>query len=167
MFRGLDRGGARGCRARRTLAARLPTALAALALGLAVAGCGSTKPLTRAQLVSHANTLCTQVQTKMKHVGTAKTVQGLAHIAHKLAGFEQEQLESMKQLKPPASMAADWKQMIEGAEEVAEYAGSLSTDVQLKKKKAALEQLKQIGAVEKRISPITKRDGFTSCTQLS
>jgi hypothetical protein len=165
MFRGLDRGGARECTARRTRAARLPSALAALALGLALSGCGSTKPLTRAQLVSHANALCTQVQTKMKHVGTANTVQGLAHIAHKLAGFEQQQLESMKQLKPPTSLGADWKQMIEGAEEVAEDAGSLSTDVQLKKKKAAIEQLKQIGTVEKRISPIAKRDGFTSCTQ--
>ncbi len=149
------------------LAVRLLAVLAALTLGLAVAGCGSTKPLTRAQLVSHANALCMQVQMKMKHVGTAKTVQGLALIAHKLAGFEQQQLESMKQLKPPGSLAADWKQMIEGAEEVAEYAGSLSTDVQLKKKKAAVEQLKQIGAVEKRIAPVAKRDGFTSCTQLT
>lgn len=146
---------------------RLLMPLTVLALGAAVAGCGSAKPLTRAQLVSHANALCTQVQTKMKHVGTVKTVQGLALAAHKLAGFEQHQLESMKQLKPPRSLAGDWKQMIEGAEEVTEDAGTVSTDVQLKKNKAAVEELKQIEKVEQHLSPIAKHDGFKSCSELS
>lgn len=103
----------------------------------------------------------------MKRFGSIKTVEGLALAAHKLAGFEQHQLESMKQLKPPRSLAGDWRQMIEGAEAVTEDAGTVSTDVQLKKSKAAVEELKQIGKVEQHVSPIAKRDGFTSCTELS
>ena len=166
MFWGIDRGGVIGGTACRRPAARLLIALAALALGIAVAGCGSTKPLTRAQLVSHANALCTQVQTKMKQAGPAKTTQELAQLADKLASFEQHQLESMRKLKPPSSLAADWKQMIEGAEEIAEDAGTLSTDVQLKKEKAAREALQRIGNVEQHIPPLAKRDGFTSCTEL-
>lgn len=132
-----------------------------------MAGCGSATPLTRAQLASHANALCIQLQNKIKQVGPARTTQGLAHLAHKLAGFEQQQLEAMHKLTPPASMASDWKQMLQGAEEIAEAAGTLSTDVQLKKQKAADEALKQVGKVEQRIKPIAKKDGFTSCEELA
>jgi hypothetical protein len=136
---------------RRARRPRLLAALAAAALGVAVAGCGSATPLTRAQLVSHANALCTQLQNKVKRAGPAKNTQDLARLAHKLAGFEQQQLEAMHKLTPPASMASDWKQMIAGAEEIAEAAGTLSTNVQLKKDKAADEALKQVSAVEQRI----------------
>jgi hypothetical protein len=134
---------------------------------VAVAGCGSATPLTRAQLVSRANALCTQLHNKMKQVGPAKTTQDLAHLAHKLAGFEQQQLEAMHKLTPPASLASDWKQMLQGAEDIAEAAGTLSTDVQLKKDKAAGEALKQAGKVQQHIKPITERDGFTSCKELA
>jgi hypothetical protein len=146
---------------------RLLPLLAAIALGVAVAGCGSAAPLTRAQLVSRANALCTQLHNKMQQVGPAKTKQDLARIARKLASFEQQQLEAMHNLTPPASMASDWKQMIEGAEEIAATASTLSTEVQLKKNKAAGEALKQLGKVEQHMKPIVERDGFTSCKELA
>lgn len=138
---------------------------AALCLSAALVSCGSAKPLTRAQLVRHANALCTQVQVKMKKVGPANTTQELADVADKLAGFEQHQLEAMRKLKPPPAMASDWKHMIEGAEEITKDAGNLSANVQ-PKKKAAIEELNQVGKVEQRISPIAKHDGFKSCSQL-
>jgi hypothetical protein len=169
MFRGFVRGGGREgtTHARRARRPRLLAALAAIALAVAVAGCGSATPLTRAQLVNHTNALCTQLHNKMKQVGPAKSTQDLARLARKLAGFEQQQLEAMHKLTPPASMASDWKQMVQGAEEIAEAAGTLSTDVQLKKDKAAGEALKQVGSVEQRIKPIAEKDGFTSCEQLT
>jgi hypothetical protein len=163
MFGGFDRGRVRVVRGRP--AAHLPIVVAALCLGAVLAGCGSAKPLTRVQLVRHANALCTQVQMNMTKVGPANTTQELTHVADKLAGFEQHQLEAMRKLKPPPAMASDWKHMIEGAEEITQDAGNLSTNVQ-PKKKAAIEELNQVGKVEQRISPIAKHDGFKSCSQL-
>jgi hypothetical protein len=148
------------------IAARLPVPVLALTLGLAVAGCGGAKPLTRAQLVSHANALCTQVHTDVKKAGPAKTPQEFVQLTGKLAGFEQHALESMRSLKPPAALASDWKQMIEGAEEVAESVGTLSTDARLKKEKGEREALAHVVSVEKKITPIVERDGFTSCKEL-
>lgn len=147
------------------MALLLLAAVASLAAG--VAGCGSAQPLSKAQLVRRANALCTQVQQKMKKVGSANTTQELAHVARKLAGFEQQQIESMRKLTPPAALASDWKQMIEAADEVAANAGTLSTDVSLKKDKQAGEALKQIGRIHERILPIVKRDGFISCEELA
>lgn len=140
--------------------------IAIASLAIAVAGCGSAQPLSRAQLVRHANALCKQVQEKVKKAGPTKTAQDLARVARKLAGFEQQQIESMHNLTPPRSMAADWKQMIEAADDIAAGAGNLSTDIQLKKLKQAREAIKQIGHVHERIVAIVKRDGFTSCDEL-
>jgi hypothetical protein len=103
----------------------------------------------------------------MKNIGPAKTTQQLAHAARKLAGFEQKQLEAMRSLTPPASMASDWKQMIEAADEIAASAGNLSTDIQLKKQKQAVQAFKQISEVHEHVVPIIERDGFTSCKELT
>lgn len=140
---------------------------AALALGVALAGCGSAKPLTRAQLVSDANGICARIHAEIKKQGLANTPQQFAHLVRKLAGFEQQQLEAMRKLKPPSSLASDWKHMLEGAEEVAEDAGNLSTDVQLKKEKTSREALTGILHVQQRLSPIAARDGFTNCKELT
>lgn len=151
---------------RRTHAARLLISGAALVLAIGLAGCGSTQPLTRAQLVSKADRICAQVHHKVHAIGPASTPQQLSRLAHKLAGFEQQQIESMRKLKPPASLASDWKQMVEGAQEIAEGTATLSTDIQLKKEKQVGEALKQIGKVEQRLAPVVAKDGFTSCKEL-
>lgn len=148
------------------LAARLPVAVLAPIAAVALAGCGSAKPLTRAQLASHADALCAQVHAEVKSSGPAKTPQDFVRLTKKLAGFEQHALESMRSLTPPPALASDWKHMIEGAEEVAEDVGSLSTDAQLKKEKGEREALEHVLSVEKRITPIVEKDGFTECKEL-
>ncbi|MGA8355578.1 MAG: hypothetical protein WB698_15570 [Solirubrobacteraceae bacterium] len=107
------------------------------------------------------------MHAEVKQVGPAKTEQDFVRLTRKLAGFEQHALASMRNLKPPPALTGDWKQMIEGAEEVAESVGTLSTDAQLKKSKAANEALAHIVQVEKKISPIVERDGFTNCKELT
>lgn len=72
----------------------------------------------------------------------------------------------MRMLKPPTSLASDWKALIDGVEEISESAAALSTDVQFKQNKHALEALKQIGQVERRVGVIVKRDGFKNCEEL-
>ncbi len=103
----------------------------------------------------------------MKRVGPAKTTRQFADLADKLASFEQQQLDSMRKLKPPPSLASDWKRMIESAEEITDAVGTLSTDVQLKKDKAAGEELQKVGKVEQSIRPIVEHDGFTRCKELA
>jgi hypothetical protein len=140
--------------------------IALLLTAVCLTGCGSAKPLSRAQLVDRTDALCTRVQKKMKTVGPADGAQGLARVARKLASFEQQELESMRMLTPPTSLASDWKALIEGVEEISESAATLSTDVRFKQNKHAIEALKQIGQVERRVSVIVKRDGFKNCEGL-
>jgi hypothetical protein len=157
-----DHSGSANRRRRRALAAALCASIA-----VTVAGCGSAQPLTRAQLVKQADAICFQVQKKMKTLGSSNTPKQLAFVARKLAGFQQQELEQMQRLKPPTALASDWKKILEGAEEITENAGTLSTDIQLKKDKQAGEALKQIGATEQRVALVVKRDGLTRCDQLT
>lgn len=139
----------------------------AISLALVAAGCGSSaQPLTRKQLVAKANAVCSTLHKKMKEVGPANSPGELAHVAEKLAGYEQQQIEAMRKLTPPKQLASDWKQMIEGAEELSESIATLSSALQAKKKKQAEEALKQTATVEKRVTAIAKRDGFTACSEL-
>lgn len=134
---------------------------------LALSGCGSSaQPLTRKQLVSKADAVCSRLHRKMKSVGPANSPGQLSHVAEKLAGYEQQQIEAMRKLIPPKHLASDWKQMIEGAEEISENVATLSSALQAKKKHEAQEALKQTGEVEKRVTTIAKRDGFTACSEV-
>jgi hypothetical protein len=137
-----------------------------VSLALTVAGCGSARPLTRAQLIKRANAICDRVHAKMKAIGPADTPARVAFVARKLAGFQQQELEQMRRLRPPSSLASDWKKIVEGAQELTVNVGTLSTDVQLKKTKQMFEELKQVGEDQKRIAVIVKRDGLTNCVRL-
>jgi hypothetical protein len=147
---------------RRALACALAASIAVI-----VASCGSAQPLTRAQLVSRADAICTEVHTKMKTAGSASSPKQFVHLARKLAGFQQQELEQMQKLTPPASLASDWKKILESAEEITEHVGTLSTDVETKKDKQASEALKQISAIQQRVAVVVRRDGLTSCDELA
>lgn len=153
--------------AKAAIAHKQLSVLGVLAATACLAGCGATKPLTRAQLVSRTDALCVRLHAKMKAAGTASGTKQLAVLARKLASFEQQELESMRELKPPASLASDWRHLVEGVEELAETAGTLSTYVQLKQNEHIAEALKRIGSIEHRVSTIVKRDGFKSCEQIA
>jgi hypothetical protein len=157
----------RACRRRLRFGACLLTSATAILLAASLSGCGSAKPLTRAQLTRRTNALCEEVRTKLKAVGPAKTPQEFARLARKLAGFEQQELESMRKLTPPRSLASDWKQILEGVEEISVAAGTLSTELQLRHQKHAIAAFGHISKVQQRLSTIVKRDGFTSCGDLA
>lgn len=143
-------------------------AAAATLIAVAAAGCGSSaQPLSRKQLISKADAVCGKLHTKVKAIGPVKTPQDLARATRKLAGFEQQQIEAMKKLVPPKQLASDWKQMIEGVQELSESVATVSTDLQAKKKKTAQAALKQVGEIERKITAIAKRDGFNACTEVT
>lgn len=153
------RGGRRG-------SARAALAVALIAVGLC--GCGSSaKPLTQKQLAARADAVCSQLHDKVKKLGPAKGAEGFVHLTAKLAGFEQQQLNAMRKLVPPKHLASDWKQILEGVQELSATVATVSTDVQAKDKKQADLELRQVAAVEKKTAAIAKRDGFTQCTTIT
>lgn len=152
--------------ARRLTGGRRGIALGALAsalLAVGVSGCGSAQPLTKKQLISRANAACLKLHQRVKKLGPVKTPEDFVHLTTKLAGFEQQQLEEMRKLVPPKQLSSDWKQILEGIQEVSEGVATVGTDMQAKDKKAQQEAVKQTDAVIAKVSAIAKRDGFDQC----
>lgn len=139
-----------------------------LAVGaLTSAGCGeSAKPLTRAQLLRRADTICRKLNKKLSST-TVKTENDLVRQLPKLAGYEQESLAQLSKLIPPTKLAEDWKMIIAGAQTIADDVAKLGEYAKAKNLKAAHAVVAEIGKVGQRTTVIAKRDGFTDCAKVA
>jgi hypothetical protein len=132
----------------------------------ATAGCGSSKPLTRAELTAKADAICQTVTAKLAS-RTIKTQQDIAQIAPELASFEQDALAKLSKLVPPAALADDWKQFVGGAETLAENTAKLGEYAKSNNLKAARGLIVSSEAVQHKMQAIAKRDGLTACEQVA
>ncbi|HTA97592.1 MAG TPA: hypothetical protein VK730_08110 [Solirubrobacteraceae bacterium] len=147
-----------------------PRRLAAAALAattVAVAGCGgSAKPLTHAELVSKANTICKTVTAKFA-TKRANSVHDIARVAPELASFEQQALSELSKLVPPADLESDWKQFVAGAELLAENTSRLGEYAKANNLKAASGLIASTARTQHQMQAIAKRDGLTECNQVA
>jgi hypothetical protein len=141
---------------------------AALGTSLLAGGCGgSTKPLTRAQLLSKADATCRRINSELSAVN-AKSSESSAHAISVLVSYEQKGLAELSKLIPPASMASDWKAILAGAQTVANDTLKLLERVNVEKDpKAVHSLLVETSKVQEHVLAITQRDGFKDCAQLA
>lgn len=153
----------------RRIAAR---ALAAAALSTAAlaSGCGSSSPpLTRAQLVEKANSICRRVAAKVEAVAKGQNVnspQQLASLASKLSGLEQSALDELGKLVPPAAMEADWKRFIAGAQSLADDTASLGEAASTNDTTQAKRLIASASGTQKQMAAIAKRNRLSDCEQV-
>jgi hypothetical protein len=95
--------------------------LAATVLG--ISGCGestgSSKHLTRAELIARGDVICRRLSTKLAATATGEEGGGLAQLLLALAVYEHAVVAEMRKLTPPVSMADGWGQMVSGAQTLA------------------------------------------------
>jgi len=140
-------------------------ALALSAIVLAAPGCGkSSKPLTRAQLISQADAICKRVNAKLK-VSKINSKQDIARVVPQLATYEQQALADLGKLVPPASMANDWKTIVAGAQTLADNTAKLGEYAKENKLKAARGLVSTSEKVQQQVQATAKRDGFKECSQ--
>ncbi len=145
---------------------RLAAAILA-ATTVAITGCGgSEKPLTHAELVSKANSICKTVTAKFA-TKSAKSVQDIARVAPELASFEQKALSELSKLVPPADLESDWKQFVAAAEMLAENTSKLGEYAKANNLKAARALITSSETTQQQIRTIAKRDGLTECEQVA
>jgi ABC-type dipeptide/oligopeptide/nickel transport system ATPase component len=144
------------------------TRLAALALtgaALGASGCGkSAKPLTRAQLIAKADVVCRRINRKLSSI-TIKSQQDIARVAPKLAAYEQEALTDLTKLVPPMALANDWKEIVAGAQTLADNVAKLGEYAKSNNIKAARPLIASSSKIQQRIQAIAKRDGFQDCSK--
>jgi hypothetical protein len=143
---------------------RLAVALATATF--AASGCGSAKPLTRAELTTKANAICKTVTAKLAG-HTIKTQKDIARVAIELASFEQSALTDLSKLVPPTELADDWKRFVADAQTLAENTSKLGEYAKANNLKGARGLITSTEAVQKQMVAIAKRDGLKSCEQVA
>lgn len=143
--------------------------LALTAVALTACGCGgSSKPLTRAELMVKANAICKRVNVQVSTANKkASTEQDIARIAPRLAAFEQASLTELSKLVPPSDLANDWKTIIAGGQTLAENTAKLGEYAKAKNIKGAQTLVISSEKVQQQIVSIAKRDGFVECEQVT
>lgn len=140
-------------------------ALALIAATLGAGGCGkSAKPLTRAQLIAKADVVCRRINHKLSSV-TIKSQQDIARVAPKLAAYEQEALSDLAKLVPPTALANDWKEIVAGAQTLADNVAKLGEYAKSNNIKAARPLIASSSKIQEHIQAIAKRDGFQDCSK--
>lgn len=153
---------------RTAIPALAATTLLALLL---CSGCGSSpKPLSRAQLVEKANSICRRVTAKIEATSkgeSANTLQQLAHLASKLAGFEQSALGELGKLVPPAALESDWKRFLAGAQSLAEDTVTLSDAASTNNKAETQRAVASAEVTQKQMAAIAKRNSIKECERVA
>lgn len=142
-------------------------ALGLAAVTLAASGCGkSSKPLTRAELVAKADTICRRVNNQLKSSDNSiNSKQDLARVVPRLASFEQKALADLSKLVPPASLANDWKTIVTGAQTLADNTAKLGEYAKENNIKAAKGLVTDSQKVQQAMLATAKRDGFKDCSE--
>jgi hypothetical protein len=151
--------------------------LAMLAV-IALAGCGgsSSKTLTRAELVAHADPICKQVATRrttaneqLNKAGatSAKGLQLLAQVAPGVAAYEHEAIDRLRTLKAPTTLTNDWQQLLAGMQTLADDAAQIGVQAKAKQLKRVESITKSGRSVREKLTTIATRDGFTYCGRTS
>ncbi len=136
------------------------------ATAIVLGGCGgSAAPLTRAELISKADTICKRVSGKLT-TKTITSVKDVARTAPQLAAVEQEALNELSKLEPPASIENDWKTFIAGAQRLAENTSKLGEYAKANTLKGSAGLIASSEQTIKQMTAIARKYGISSCEQV-
>lgn len=146
------------------------TRVAALALVVAAitaSGCGkSAKSLTRAELTTKAEAICTRMNAfRTSH--KSETVRGEARVMPQLAVYERTGLAELNKLIPPPSIASDWKEFVSDAQILVGYTVQLGEYAKSNNLPAIQTLLVTAGTVQRPMFVLASKDGFKECAQIA
>lgn len=120
------------------------------------------KALTKAQLIAKADAVCKRIEVRL-HAQGAKTVSDVVRLAPQLAAYHQARAAELDRVTPPASLEADWKQIVAAMHTAAE--DTVKFGEYTKANNAAGTQELQAAAIRlhQQTLAIAMRDGITKC----
>jgi hypothetical protein len=148
---------------------KLSLVIAAAACGTALPACGgsSSNTLSRSELVSKANAICTTAQTAAKAVPQPASIQAAGQAAayfDKIGPITDTETTQLQALKPDSSVAPDWNAFISAQQ-------AANTLLQTIRKKAdakdpsGLQDLGKIQGAGQQVASTATKLGATVCAQ--
>ncbi len=144
-------------------------------LAALLVGCGSSSP--NAKLIAQADPICKRVNARVASanaaLGNVKTIRGahtlqlVAQTGIALAEYEHHAVAQLSALKAPSSVAKDWKTLLSGMQQEANYTAQLAIEAKAKNAALGEETIAQSRALQKKLIAIATHDGFQHCGRLN
>jgi hypothetical protein len=148
---------------------RVALAVAALA-ALIAAGCGSQAATPKSRLIASADAICKPLNARRKtanaavgSVTGASTLPKVARIAPGLAADEHKALAELHALTAPASLAANWRKILAGTQQLADNTAKLGADAKAGDLKAVEGLIHTDQQTERELIQIAATAGFKHC----
>lgn len=153
-----------------------PVLIFAALLAAGCGGSGHTTTAGRTALVAQADPICKQVSLKRTAANEAlgkagysskKELEILARVAPPVAADEQQAVERLRTLKAPASLSADWQQMLAGIQELADDAKKIATEAKANNLNGVKSTTASGQQVRQQLTTLAGRLGFSYCGRTS
>lgn len=122
-------------------------------------------PLSRARLTAAANAICKRLHAQLGRLVAGKTPRPPQETYSRAAAYEGAALGKLRQLTPPAAIAADWKQILAAMSTLAADSAKYAEDASAKNLGAASGLANSYGSIKRPAVATATRDGLGECAQ--
>lgn len=123
----------------------------------------SGTPLTRAEWIAKGDAICNRSNIKISSV-TVRAMPEYATALPQIVTYERAEAHELSKLVPPASMAHDWAQIVNGLQLDSNYISTLAGYARENKYSNTNPLVEKANSLHKQIAELAKRDGFTRCS---
>jgi hypothetical protein len=142
----------------------------ALAAAISATGCGGSSKSSdtgtgsKTELIAKADAICHGVNERLSstRIGSADDY---ARLLPSLAAYRQTAADELGKLTPPASMAADWKQIVADAHTLAAEVAKIGEVAKTKDFNATAALVKKASGVQAHLASIAARNGVKECNK--
>jgi hypothetical protein len=123
----------------------------------------SGKPLSRSTWIAKGDKICTRANVKLDST-IIRTKQDFARVLPQAASYDHIEAVELSKLVPPAALADDWKQVVNGFQKFGEETAVGGERAQNNELDVAQSIFITARATQERFTKIAKRDGFKVCS---
>jgi hypothetical protein len=123
----------------------------------------SSSPLTRAQLIAKGDAICYRLNARRAATKIQRR-QDYERLVPALAGYELSLASEMRRMTPPASMAHDWQQMVEGTRKIGEATARIRNYADASSKRFSEEVEPILYKGVNQLTAAAKHAGFNDCS---
>lgn len=150
-------------------------AVGLIAMTLAAGGCGkATKSLTQAEMIAKADPICGRINAKISYYSNLKpansqdlvSASAIVQATPQIASAERAAYADLAKLTPPASMADDWKQFLEGVKTIADDTARVGDYAKAKNTAPIAPIMASASTTLQRLRATATRHGFDDCAKI-
>jgi hypothetical protein len=124
------------------------------------------KPLTRAQLIARADTICAGTNQKLSTISVVDKNE-FARVLPQVAIYFSGETNELSKLAPPKSMTQGWTQLLSDFRLYSEYTNTVAKYAQVNNFHSAAPLIHDAEELHQKLVILAKHEGFTHCSRLS